>query len=115
MPKTTTLPQPRRARPTRAEQETVFRWDEEEKLVYVWSASPVTWRKLARLGIRPVRETSREGQPTGKFYRLPLARFRWGLKRASSGNPRNLAIGAVGARDPGRKVFALAQAPADGS
>jgi hypothetical protein len=27
----------------------------------LWSASPVTWRKLARLGIRPIRQALRQG------------------------------------------------------
>jgi hypothetical protein len=26
-----------------------------------------------------------DGKPTGKFYRLPLAGFRWGLKRRGKG------------------------------
>jgi hypothetical protein len=62
---------------TRAEQETTIRWDEEEKGVHVWTASPVTLRKLARLGIRETRP--------GGFFVIPLARFRWGLKRSGSG------------------------------
>ena len=78
-------------RPTRAEQETVLRWDREDDQVHVWSVSPVTWRKLERLGIRPVRETTSTGQVSGRFYRIPLNRFRWGLKR-------------VGLRAPGRRV-----------
>ena len=65
---------------TRAEQETVIRWDEETRLVHLWSSSPVTWRKLARLGVRLTRETTRDGEPSGKFYQVPFARFRWGLK-----------------------------------
>jgi hypothetical protein len=100
---------------TRAEQETVLRWDEDEKLVHLWSASPVTWRKLARLGIEPHRETRRAGEVTDRFYRVPVTRFRWGLKRASSGNRGNLAGGAVGSRGPGRKAFALALTPGEGS
>jgi hypothetical protein len=36
---------------TRAEQETVIRWDEDERVVHVYSASPKTWRRMARLGI----------------------------------------------------------------
>lgn len=43
--------------PTGAKQDTVVRWDEDEKVVCLWSASPVTWRKLARLGIETHRET----------------------------------------------------------
>lgn len=65
---------------TRAEQETVIRWDEEEKVVHIWSASPVTWRKVARLGLKPVKETTRGGEPSGKLYRVPFASFRWGIK-----------------------------------
>ena len=78
-------------RPTRAEQETVVRWDREGDHVQVWSASPVTWRKLERLGIRPVRETTSTGQVSGRFYRIPVSRFRWGLKR-------------TGTRAPGRRL-----------
>lgn len=77
----------------RAEQETILRWDEDKKAVSVYSASPVTWRKLARLGIQPAKETTlRTGEPSGKFYRIPLAQFRWGLKRVGGkGNPEALA------------------------
>ncbi len=75
---------------TRSEQETVIRWDEDEQIVRVWSASPVTWRKMARLGVRTTTETSFPGgAPSGKFYVVPLEQFRWGLKgrRVSQGNP----------------------------
>ena len=74
---------------TRSEQETKIRWDEEAQVVHIWSASPVTWRKLERLGIRPLRETSVEGKPSGKSYALPLAQFRWRLKGKgkAQGNP----------------------------
>ena len=79
-------------RPTRAEQETVLRWDREGDQVHVWSASPVTWRKLERLGIPPVRETRPPGGVvSSRFYGISLTRFRWGLKR-------------VGVRAPGRRV-----------
>jgi hypothetical protein len=50
----------------------------------VWSASPVAWRRMERLGIRPVQETTLGGQPPGRFYRIPLSRFRWGLKRTGA-------------------------------
>lgn len=104
---------------TRSEQETVIRWDEEDKLVHLWSASPVTWRKLARLGIRPTRETTREGQPAGKFYQVPLARFRWGIRsegqRLRAGNPEALrkARQARAAKEGHRE--SPAQASGDGS
>jgi hypothetical protein len=81
-------------RPTRAEQETVLRWDRDDDQVHVWSASPVTWRKLERLGVRPVRETTCQGRASGRFYRIPLSRFRRGLKR----------VGTAGGRPPGPRV-----------
>jgi hypothetical protein len=73
---------------TRAEQETIFRWDEDEKVVHVYSASPVTWRKLARLGLTPHRETTFEGAASGRFYRLPLSQFRWGRRAVRSEGAR---------------------------
>ena len=85
-------------RPTRAEQETVLRWDREGVHVHLWSASPVTWRKLERLGIPTARETRAFGDAvSGRFYTIPLSRFRWGLKR-------------VGTRAPGRRVAVRATA-----
>ena len=77
-------------RPTRAEQETVLRWDREDDQVSVWSASPVTWRRMERLGIRPTRETRCQGRVSSRSYRIPVSRFRWGLKRAgvSARKPR---------------------------
>jgi hypothetical protein len=45
-------------------------------LVHIWSVN--TGRKLVRLGIRPAREITRARQAIGKFYAVPLARFRWG-------------------------------------
>ena len=69
---------------TRAEQETVIRWDREEQVVNIWSADPTVWRKLARLGMVVQEEThaQRTGEITGRFYvPIPVARFRWGTKR----------------------------------
>jgi hypothetical protein len=80
-------------RPTRAEQETVLRWDRGDDHVHIWSASPVTWRKLDRLGIRPTRETSYQGVVSGRCYRIPVSRFRWGLKRVGTQAPvRRVAV-----------------------
>ena len=85
-------------RPTRAEQETVFRWDREGEYVHLWSASPATWRKLERLGIPTTRESRAfGGAVSSRFYTIPLSRFRWGLKR-------------VGAQAPGRRVAVRAPA-----
>jgi hypothetical protein len=81
-------------RPTRAEQETTFRWDLEARVVYVWSAQPEIWRKMARLGVAEHRAPSTQaGRPIGRWYTLPLAAFRWGTKRqgGARGNPGALA------------------------
>jgi hypothetical protein len=85
-------------RTSRAEQETILRWDEEEQVVHVSSASPKTWRKCARLGLEPVKTVrARDGGESGRVYRLPLAAFRWGLK----------------AKRPGRSGFAVRKAISD--
>ncbi|MCI0372779.1 MAG: hypothetical protein L0214_15710 [candidate division NC10 bacterium] len=79
---------------TRAEQETTIRWDREDPTVHLWSADPVTWRKLARLGILATRETRCHGAVSGRFYTIPLNRFRWGVRRGPSrpGNPAALEM-----------------------
>jgi len=76
---------------TRAEQETVISWDREEQMVHIWTADPVTQRKMEKLGIEPVKETHAQdnGELTGRFYELPLARFAWGLKRQMSESQRD--------------------------
>jgi len=67
----------------------------EAPTVSVWSASPVTWRRMERLGLRPVRQTTIGGQPAG-CYQIPLSRFRWGLKRAGVKAPgRRVAVGSA--------------------
>jgi hypothetical protein len=69
---------------TRAEQETVIRWDREDRVVHIWSADPTVWRKLDRLGVAVREETraQRTGEITGRFYvPMPVARFRWGVNR----------------------------------
>ena len=65
-------------RNTRAEQETILRWDDEEQIVSLYSASPKTWRKAARMGLLPTKETAfTTGEPSGKFYRFPLVELLW--------------------------------------
>jgi hypothetical protein len=67
---------------SKAEQETSIGWDEDQKAVVIWSASPVVLRRLHKLGLLPASESRRRtGELHGREYRLPLARFRWGLKR----------------------------------
>ncbi len=72
---------PRRSRPTLAEQETVIRWDREDPLVHIWTASPTEMRRLAQKGLASTRETNSGGRVTGRWYVIPRREFRWGLKR----------------------------------
>ena len=68
---------------TLAEQETILRWDEEEKNVNLYSACPRVWAWIEkRLKLEPYRTfTAVDGTITGKDFRMPLAEFRWGRKR----------------------------------
>jgi len=96
------------ARGTLSESETIIRWDDEEQLVHVYSASPRWWLKLARLGFIVREETTRQGAVTGRFYHpMPIAQFRIGKKRAATESQRRrgrelafLRSSAKGAREP---------------
>lgn len=66
---------------TLAEHETIIRWDREERVVNVYSADPVTWRRCEKLGLECWREErNRDGNVTGRDYRMALTDFRWGKK-----------------------------------
>ena len=91
-------PTPDRAySPSRAEQETILRWDREDPLVHLWSANPAVWRKAERLGLAITKESYWPGGAiAGRWYVTPLARFRWGLKRkGGKGNPEAFAKSRV--------------------
>ena len=80
-------PNPERPyRPTRAELETVIRWDRDERTVHLWSADPQVWRRAARLGLVVLRESYWPGKAVaGRWYEIQAGRFRWGLKRKGGG------------------------------
>jgi hypothetical protein len=66
----------------KAERETVCQWDDESRTVVIWSASPTVIRRLHRLGLTPSSESRRtDGRLHGYEFRLPVASFRWGLRR----------------------------------
>ena len=71
---------------SKAERETTILWDEEERVVHVYSASPVVWRKLARFGIEPIRVTRHadSGVIHGRFYEVPLRWLRWSIREPKS-------------------------------
>ncbi len=80
-------------RQTRAEQETIIRWDREDSQVHLFSANPAIWRKLTRLGIEPVRRSTVQGEEAGRFYTFPVTLLRWGFKseaRAQASQGRRL-------------------------
>jgi hypothetical protein len=79
----------------KAERETILRWDEEDRVVSLYSASPAVWRKAARLGLKPVKETTLEGESSGKFYRFPLAEFSWRVRKPRPANPPSAAQAAA--------------------
>jgi hypothetical protein len=59
-----------------SEQETTMTWDSEQKTVRIFSARRVDQGKLHKAGVLPTKDT----QPHGLFYEIPLAQFRWRVK-----------------------------------
>jgi hypothetical protein len=49
----------------KAERETVFRWDSEEKVVWVDSCHAAVWRRAERAGFKAVRVRSQNGREVG--------------------------------------------------
>ena len=93
------------ARMEPGEREVVIRWDDDERIVTFWAASGPVIRKLLRLGFKPTHEARRrDGRLHGCEFRLPLERFRWGLKRrAAQKQPvavQGCAAGAIPCTEP---------------
>lgn len=86
---------------TMAERETVITWDDEQQQVNIYSASPVWWRKLAKLGFVVQRETTHAGEVTGRFYApVAVADFRFRRKRVLSARQRAAQEGRFSPRKP---------------
>lgn len=64
----------------KAEKETVFRWDSEEKVVHVYSCHPRVWRRVERKGYKPTKSHVIQGREIARQYRVPLSRFRFGFR-----------------------------------
>ena len=80
-----------------AEQETVVRWDREGECVHLWSASPVTWRKLERLGVpHDPRSPSLRRRRLGPVLHDPA---------------QPVPVGSQASRDPGAKTACCCQGP----
>jgi hypothetical protein len=61
----------------RSEQETVIRFAGTEDFVSIFTAHIPTARKLERFGYEPWKVTTRDGQPNGWFFRVPISEFSW--------------------------------------
>jgi hypothetical protein len=64
----------------KSEKETIFRWDSAEKVVHVYSCHQRVWRRAERQGFTPVRRDLVRGRETARWYRIPLASFRYGFR-----------------------------------
>ena len=78
---------------TRAEQETIIRYDGETDAVSIFTGHPPTHRRLERAGYPAFRTSTVRGQEVGWFHRVPLADFRWRVgarRRVSAGTVQRL-------------------------
>jgi hypothetical protein len=72
---------------TRAEQETIVRWDQEERVVHLYTANPAQARRWARLGY-PVEVNGRypHGEPHSWRAQMPVEAIRF--RRVVTRQPR---------------------------
>lgn len=77
---------------TRGERETILRFDDEKRVLHVWTASPAVMRKWAKRGI-PLQVTSRDrlGKPHGWGAVVPLACLRPLRALGADGQVRRIA------------------------
>lgn len=83
----------------RSEQETTIVWDEEEKVARIWTASPVSIRKLDKLCAEYPAEYRRVWYETDGDGRTVAARYETGCKRVKFGRPASEAR-----REQGRRI-----------
>lgn len=83
----------------RAEQETTIVWDEEEKVARIWTASPVSMRKLDKLCGEFPGEYVKMSEERDGDGRVVAARYRTGCKRVKFGRPASEAR-----REQGRRI-----------
>jgi hypothetical protein len=82
---------------TKAEQETVVRWDQEERVLHLWTAYAAEARKWSRLGYPvEVHGRTRSGEPRSWQALAPVETLRW----------RRLVNGKVVLRRRGRSLVA---------
>jgi len=78
---------------TKAEKETTLRWDSEQKVVSIFSCHPAIWRRVERAGFQPVRVHRQHGREIARAYKIPLALFRFRVRRLDQ-PPRKAPSGA---------------------
>jgi hypothetical protein len=66
----------------KAEKESIFRWDSDEKIVHIYSCHPRVWRYLERKGYKPVRSYVRAAREISRSYHVPLPCFRYAVRAA---------------------------------
>lgn len=88
---------------SRVEQETSIVWDEEEKVARIYTASPVSMRKLDRLCEEHPAEYQRVWVETDADGRVTAARYQTGCKMVRFKRPASEAR-----REQGRRIAALA-------
>lgn len=88
---------------SRMEQETSIVWDEEEKVARIYTASPVSMRKLDKLCEDYPAEYQRVWEETDADGRVTAARYQTGCKRVKFARPASEAR-----REQGRRIAAMA-------
>jgi len=88
---------------SRMEQETNIVWDEEEKVARIYTASPVSMRKLDKLCEDYPAEYQRVWVETDDDGRVTAARYQTGCKRVKFARPASEAR-----VEQGRRIAAMA-------
>ena len=81
---------------SRMEQETSIVWDEEEKVARIYTASPVSMRKLDRLCEQYPEEYLKVWEEKDADGRVTAAKYRTGCKRVKFSKPASEAMKAHG-------------------
>lgn len=83
---------------TKAEQESIFRWDSEEEVVHVYTCHPPVRRKLVKAGYSSIKSCKQRGKETSWSFRVPLDQFRWRIGRRKQTGGRQFAAIIAGGK-----------------
>lgn len=75
----------------KAELETTIRWDEEERVVHIWTNSPRSLKIIEKLKLTPRLDRTKIDKRGGKFFVVPLKDFRWKIKHTRKDKGKELA------------------------